>query len=126
MSNFKIWLENKESIVDIPLSNIWIMHWSNNPTNPKYYKWIYDNYEQSFSKNLPIGRIGQESEERFQGYIRLFDEEEYDPYSNDYKVVHSNIPVDNNYPKVFLDDGTHRAKVAFARREKTLKVKLIG
>ena len=93
--------------IRIPLENIYIMHWSVNPTNLKTLDWHRNN---SFDK-LPLGRIGTGNEPEFGAWTRLVDDEddEYNPISNTAR------PLNPQYPKVFLDDGTHRAKVALEK-----------
>ncbi len=116
--------ESNENIFQIPLSNIWIMHWSVNPRKLSRLDWIRNNYENSFSK-YPQGFIGETSEEEFSEYHRLVDEEEYDEFHNSYKIKPNiSIPINKNYPKIFLGDGTHRAVIALERNEKFITVKI--
>jgi hypothetical protein len=120
--------ENNElnnNIFQIPLSNIWIMHWSVNPRNLSRLDWIRNNYENSFSKKYPQGFIGETSDGEFSEYHRLVDEEEYDEFYNSYKIKPNIlIPIDKNYPKIFLGDGTHRAIIAFERNDEFIAVKI--
>jgi hypothetical protein len=135
MTNFKEWIKFEadsyvgqkyggDDIFKIPLSNIWIMHWSVNPRKISTLDWVRNNYKDSFSRKLPQAFIG-EPEGEFSEYHRLVDDEIYNDLANTYEIKYNeSIPFDNNYPKVFLGDGTHRAIIALEKGEKFFDVKI--
>ncbi len=112
-----------ENVFKIPLSNIWIIHQSCNPL--KNLNWIRSNYDVAFSKNFPQAFIGEPTEERYNCYFRLANDEKYDPYEDRWiEVPNEKIKIDSNFPKIFLGDGNNRAVVAFERGEKYLTVRI--
>lgn len=128
LSNYEIvWQSNdgqlglkdlkKENVLEIPIENIWIMHWSVNPRNTKTLDWHRKN---EISNKFPSGRIGTGQEEEFGAWVRLVNDE--DEEGNE--IENTELPVNPNYPKIFLDDGTHRAIIALEKKQKTLKVKV--
>lgn len=119
--NFIQWLEQNNHVIEVPIGNVWIMHHSVNP----YKNSTLQYHRQNPNFGFPSGRIGTGNEEEFGAWVRLVDDEEFDPYGEDnIPVVNQSIPIDPNHPRVFLDDGTHRAIVVHERGDKTMKVKI--
>lgn len=101
------WNVSEGDVISVPASNIWIMHWSVNPY--KSLAWLRKNPIPGIIE----GRLGDEQEEQFQSYIRLVD------------IVPPEEPVNPNYPKVFIDDGTNRAIVMREKGQESIPVKII-
>ena len=110
-------------VVSIPVGNIWIMHWSVNPIDLNTLEWLREN-----PSTEPIeGRIGDPSEEEFQiSYKRLVDSET-DGYDDDpTPIVNKSMPVNPQYPSMFIDNGTHRATVGYEQGVDSLQVRITG
>ena len=108
--NFKEWIEKT---ITVPIGNIWVMHWSVNPTNPKTLDWLRKNSNHETIE----GHTGDHSS---LDWYRLVDN-----VSDEGEITHNkNLPVDPKFPKVYIDNGTHRAVIMLERGFKEIPVKL--
>ena len=85
-------------VVDVPLSNIYIFHHSVNPTDARLVEILsHAQYE-----DIPPARGYLDDPPCWKGsYIKLTSQK-----------------VSKKFPRVFIFDGTHRAKAAFLRWER--------
>lgn len=104
------WEHLHQRIVDVPLSNIYRLHWSVNPTDARLVESLM---RASYEDIPPVrGYIGYPAAYR-DSYIKLTKQK-----------------LNPRFPRVYVHDGTHRATAAFMRwdeekqRRPTLRVLL--
>jgi len=85
-------------IVEIPLSNLYRLHWSVNPTDARRVEAI---------KNAP-----PESIPPVEGYRNA-----PPAFKGSYSKLLPKAKLNRKYPKVYIGDGTHRAVAAMLRAE---------
>lgn len=90
-----------EDIHDIPLSNIYHLHHSVNPVDPRRVQGL----AEADYNSIPPVHGHRERPSGAGAYIKA-----------------TRRPVDPNFPKVYVTDGTHRARAAVQAKRPTLKV----